>query len=360
MKKKSVIIFLISILTLAMLLVAFSACTKVGNKGLEFTINPDGESYSVTGFHTISNGRQKLNIVIPSTFNGLPVTKIEDDRVFAGYKREITSIIIPDSIISIGDGVFSGCSNLTDITIPNSVTSIGDGAFKDCIRLTSITIPDGVTSISDYTFLRCTSLTSITIPDSVTSIGDRAFEGCESLTSIMIPDSVTSIGSSTFLCCRSLTIYCEAANKPSEWKSYWNSSELPVVWNCNNNDVADDGYIYAVVDGIRYGIKNGVATVVKQPQNITVANITESISYNGVSYSVTSIGDRAFVGCSRLASVTIPSSVTIIGRLAFGGCTSLTDIYYAGTEKAWTKIASNRSDSEYIDGKIHYNYIPEG
>ncbi len=70
---------------------------------------------------------------------------------------------------------FHDCTGLTSVTIPNSVTSIGDGAFSDCSGLTSVTIPDSVTSIGDYAFSSCTGLTSVTIPDSVTSIGDGAF-----------------------------------------------------------------------------------------------------------------------------------------------------------------------------------------
>ena len=88
---------------------------------------------------------------------------------------------IPDSVSSIGNNAFAGCSNLTSVTIPDSVTSIGDIAFYRCISLTSVTIPDSVTSIGEYAFSGCTSLTSVTIPDSVISIYNGAFEGCTSL-----------------------------------------------------------------------------------------------------------------------------------------------------------------------------------
>ena len=114
-------------------------------------------------------------------------------------------VVVPDSITSIEDGAFSGCTGLTDVTIPNSVTSIGDYAFSGCRALTSVTIPGSVTSIEAYAFSSCRGLTSVTIPDSVTTIGWYAFYGCRGLTSVTIPDSVTNIGNYAFCGCNSLT-----------------------------------------------------------------------------------------------------------------------------------------------------------
>ena len=76
------------------------------------------------------------------------------------------------------------CYSLTSVVIPDSVTSIGDGAFQSCRSLTSIVIPDSVTSIGYEAFRGCSSLTSVTIPDSVTSISNYAFSGCSSLTTV--------------------------------------------------------------------------------------------------------------------------------------------------------------------------------
>ena len=109
------------------------------------------------------------------------VTKVGD---FAYSGRGLSSIVIPESITSIGYAAFSENEDMTSITIPESVTSIGGHAFTNCQKLTSVNIPEGVTKIGDWTFLQCYSLTSIEIPSSVTELGNLAFGLCESVTSI--------------------------------------------------------------------------------------------------------------------------------------------------------------------------------
>ena len=259
--------------------------------------------------------------------------------------------IIPDdgSVTSIGDGAFYDCDSLTGITIPEGVTSIGDGAFYWCDSLESVTLPDSLTSIGEYAFgesavkninipngvksigdaaFNSTLITNITIPAGLISIGSSAFSWCTSLASITIPDSVTRIGNYAFDHCYALTIYCEAASKPSGWDDDWNWDDLPVVWDCNNNDVADDGNIYYVSeDNIRYALKDGEAVVARQAKNlIGEVVLPASVTYDGNIYSVTGIGDNAFDGCRSLTSIYIPDSVTSIGERAFYNCSSLTSI----------------------------------
>ena len=145
------------------------------------------------------------------------------------YNKEKTRLIqcpgglsgtyaIPDSVTSIGDYAFYGCSSLTSIIIPDSVTSIGNRAFMDCTSLTSVTIPDGVTSIGDYAFSGCSSLTSITIPKRVTSIGDKAFGSCNSLKVVAFLGEKPSINSSAFAGVTADAYYPESLDSDSSWK----------------------------------------------------------------------------------------------------------------------------------------------
>ena len=89
----------------------------------------------------------------------------------------MTSINIPNSVISIENLAFYNCTSLTSIDIPNSVTSIGNSAFKGCTGLTSVEIPNSVISIGSEVFSGINGLQSLTIPESVTSIGDYILSG---------------------------------------------------------------------------------------------------------------------------------------------------------------------------------------
>ena len=114
-------------------------------------------------------------------------------HIYSDEDTEITNLIIPNSVTSIGDYAFDSCSGLTSITIPNSVTSIGNYAFDSCSGLTSVTIPNSVTSIGNYAFVGCYGFTSVTIPNSVTSIGYNAFDRVDIPTVISLIENPSAI-----------------------------------------------------------------------------------------------------------------------------------------------------------------------
>ena len=212
-------------------------------------------------------------VTVPSQLGGYPVRKVGNGHpsILASNSNSVTSIIIPDSVTSIGDYSFFECFSLNSITIPNSVTTIGAYAFANSssspfgtiMQLSSIAIPDSVTSIGRNAFYGCTKLTSATIGNGVTSIGEGAFGGCSSLTSMTLPNSLKTIGN---------------------FSGYGGPSDSGVFVNCS-----------------------------------------KLISIN-IGNSVTTIGDYAFFGCSSLTSITIPPSVTVIGNSAFSRCSKLTAV----------------------------------
>ena len=140
--------------------------------------------------------------------------------------NEIRDLVIPNSVTSIGNSAFNGCTGLTSVNIPNSVTSIGNFAFENCTGLTSVNIPNSVTSIGNDAFSDCSGLTSVTIPNSVTSIEICTFSGCTGLTSVNIGNGVTSIGSLAFSYCSSLKdLYFDGT------KAQWNNVSKGWFWN---------------------------------------------------------------------------------------------------------------------------------
>ena len=135
----------------------------------------------------------------------------------------LTSVSIPNSVISTGYGTFNGCTGLTSVTIPNGLTYIDEMAFSGCTGLTSVDIPNSVTIIDLGAFSGCTGLTSIIIPNSVTELGNSIFEGCTGLTTITIGNSVAMIYGDAFRDCSSLNeIHCKATTPPTCWYSFGN------------------------------------------------------------------------------------------------------------------------------------------
>lgn len=139
---------------------------------------------------------------------------------------KITSITLPSTLTTLGDGVLENNTGLTSVVIPSGVTSIPNECLMGCTNLRSVVIPSGVTSVGGYAFSNCSGLTSVSNLDNVESIGDSAFYQCKGLTAMTIGNSVTSIGSAAFNYCtnlRSITIY--ATTPPSiAYDTFYNTN----------------------------------------------------------------------------------------------------------------------------------------
>ena len=256
---------------------------------------------------------------------------------------QLNFVAIGNSVTSIGNHAFDGCTSLISMNIPNNVIDIGEYAFRNCTSMTSVTIPNSVTSIGDLAFEGCSGLTSVTIPNSVTSIGDLAFEGCRGLTSVTIPNSVTSIRSGAFFGCSineihfngTIKDWCEkswgARILQSNYKLFIGDLLLTDLVIPNSVTSIGSGAFYGcnsltsikVIEGNSvYDSRNNCNAIIQTTNNELIVGCMNTTIPN----SVTSIGDSAFFGCIRLATITVPNSITIIGNSAFSRCDSLTSV----------------------------------
>lgn len=174
------------------------------------------------------------DVILPSTYNGLPVRRLPDTGVFKGCKT-ITSVVIPDSYTYIGMEAFSDCTNLSDIAIADSGIEIDGGVFSNTAYYNNESNwEDDVLYIGNHLIEVKDNISGeFIVKDGTVSIARSAFRFCYRLISVVIPDSVTTIGQYAFTSDSNTTIYCEAPSKPDGWSDYWqggDGSKTTVIW----------------------------------------------------------------------------------------------------------------------------------
>ena len=318
-------------------------------------------------------------------------------------------------VTSIGSCAFYRRSAVTSITIPSSITSIGWSAFFDCTGLTRVTITDltawcnididfnsNPLYYAQHLYLNDTEVTDLVIPEGITEIDGFAFYGCVGLTSVTIPNSVTSIGEGAFMECSQLSsVTCLATTPPVikyencfDDECYSNSTlfvpasavnmyraapiwEKFIVKSIGSDNPTGEGVYDFEVDGIYYKIVNDEACVTYKSFSYISHDphyesdytgdvvIPSSVTHDGKTYPVTSIGDHAFYRRMPLTSITIPSSITSIGWDAFWDCTGLTRVTVTDLT-AWCNI-DNNSNPLYFAHHLYLNdtevtdlVIPDG
>ncbi len=279
---------------------------------------------------TLGSGLKTLGKNTFDTGDGLKtITVSQDDPYFASaggilYDKPITKIIcVPKKLsgsISLSAGLteiparaFSDRKNITGVVIPDSVKAIGENAFSYCEKLTDLTLGSGVLAIGNGAFYDC-PLTEVVLNDGVTTIGDRAFGNDVSFTRVVIPTSVVSIGQSAF------------------------------GYNPRRIEYKGELGAWLAIEGVGYVLEgNGSRydTAIYLNDTLLSGDVV-------IPEGVTEIGDNAFMNYKGITSITIPDSVTEIGQSAFYGSQIPTVNLGSGVTKIGQNAFKNCAWSVYI------------
>ena len=226
----------------------------------------------------------------------------------------IVRFVCPDSVKTIEDSAFAGCSSLKSVTFPDDIVMyLGEGAFRDCISLGAVTLPKSY-GLDAEMFAGCNSLKSITWPKEVPNnynsdnsisyvVGEDAFKGCKSLESVTFPDDYQIfITSGTFAGCSSL-------------KSVISFPHLGVP------EAAFEGCVSLESITCKYGYVSFVEDFA-----FSGCSSLKTITFSD---GLTEVGDYAFYGCSSLKTIMFSDDLTEVGDYAFYGCSSLKTIMFS-------------------------------
>ena len=322
--------------------------------------------YSPTKTATVIQAPYSGNVNIPSqvTYSGVTYTVKSIDYEAFRNCNTLISVTIPNSVTEIGINAFKGCSSLASITIPRSVNRIYEGAFEgfrgifniqdlaawckmsvsltifdskprlyvNGVKIEHLVIPSGVTSISNNAFSFFSGLTSVTIPNSVKTIGSYAFWGCSGLKTVISEiENPFTINSDVFYGIPSNATLIVPKGKKSAYQS-------TAGWNQFSNIVEAGGSTTLTDNGINFALKNdGTLEVIGLNAWTTIADILSDVTIGGKTYRVTSIKAWAFEGRSDLQYLSIPWTVTSIGEYAFIDCGSNITVNIADPE-CWCQM----------------------
>lgn len=263
-------------------MVFFCAIPALATEQFYFATNDDG-TLTLTNYYNSDGGDGiPYLMAIPSTYNGLPVTSVGAHALDYNFNRNsmyLAGVSFPNTITNIQSYAFANCYELQNsLVIPGSVISIGDHAFYDDVHISPIIISNGVRVIGELAFDQCGSST-ITIPASVTNIVGGPFAQCSALTAINVD-----------------------ANNPAY------VSINGVLFNKSSNVLIQ----YPAGAAPSYAISNNVDSIGEYAfASVPLTNLV-------IPSNVFTVGNYAF-GFTKLTNVTIPRTVTAVGAAPFAG-----------------------------------------
>lgn len=287
------------------------------NISIPSTIENNGKSYRVVSIGPESF--YKCNVKTVKIADG--IERIEG-RAFSWEHDEgslLSSIIFPDTLVSIGDEAFRNCKSLKTVDLPESLKYIGFEAFRDS-SLTSAYVPNSVSYVGGGAFYCCYDLKSAKLSQSMTEIPERMFGYCSHLTSIAIPDRITEIESSAFYKCGLISVDLNEVE----------AVEREAFYGCTDLKSIDADEVRTIGNEAFYGCTS-----------------LKSIDFD----EIQSISYRSFGKCTSLDYVVFSESLKDLGEDAFRGCTSLSGSYFEGAMPAIGDNAFKNADDDF---KVHY------
>ena len=226
----------------------FDVEAKAANESeLTFTLTPSEDSYSVKA----ANKEIAGDLIIPESYNGLPVTSID----YLGFQNcsELTSVIIPESVTSVGGCSFISCTNLKSIYLPDSVQYIGENVFYDTAFYNDETNwKNGVLYINNHLVEADCNIISgdYAIKNGTITVASYAFYGCNKLTTLILPDSLMNIDYEALLACKELSCI-EISENNDDFVCIdgvlYNGNCTEIVWYSLKNTQSD----FEIVDTLK-------------------------------------------------------------------------------------------------------------